>query len=116
MWGNAYIRHVPNSFQGARDDRGPRNIKQFAVVAGNLHFQPARGAHMYDLRHDNGPSTDRSRVSEQFSKVTKSYTGPWIAIGVLAAGVSGLCWYGSTLPHLPALLAPFPALQPSLES
>ena len=71
---------------------------------------------MYDLRHDNGPSADRSQVSEQFSKVTKSYTGPWIAIGVLAAGVSGLCWYGSTLRHAPAVLAQFPALQQSFES
>lgn len=71
---------------------------------------------MYDLRHDNGPSADRSQVSEQFSKVTKSYTGPWIAIGVLAAGVSGLCWYGATLRHAPAVLAQFPALQQSFES
>ncbi len=71
---------------------------------------------MYDLRHDNGPSADRSHVSEPFSKVTKSYTGPWIAIGVLAAGVSGLCWYGSTLRHAPAVLAQFPALQQSFES
>ena len=71
---------------------------------------------MYDLRHDNGPSADRSIVSEQFSKVTKSYTVPWIAIGVLAAGIAGLCWYGSTLRHAPAVMAQFPALQQSFES
>ncbi|HXI44420.1 MAG TPA: hypothetical protein VNH83_30830 [Bryobacteraceae bacterium] len=71
---------------------------------------------MYDLRPDNGPSTDRSQVSEQFSKVAKSYTGAWIAISVLAAGVSGLCWYASTLRHAPAVLAQFPALQQSFES
>jgi hypothetical protein len=116
MWGNAYIRHVPNSFSTQANDRAPWNIKQFAVLAGNLHFQPARGAHMYDLRHDNGPSTDQSKVSEQFTKTTKKYTGPWIAIGVLAAGIAGLCWYGSTLRHAPAVLAQFPALQQSFES
>jgi len=71
---------------------------------------------MYDLRHDNGPSTDRSKVSEQFTEATKKYIGPWIAIGVLAAGIAGLCWYGSTLRHAPAVLAQFPALQQSFES
>jgi hypothetical protein len=71
---------------------------------------------MYDLRHDNGPSTDRSKVSEQFTEATKKYTGPWIAIGVLAAGIAGLCWYGSSLRHAPAVLAQFPALQRSFES
>jgi hypothetical protein len=71
---------------------------------------------MYDLRHDNGPSVDRSQVSEQVSEVTKKHTGSWIAIGVLAAGMAGLCWYGSTLRHAPAMLAQFPALQQSFES
>lgn len=70
---------------------------------------------MYDLRHDNGPSADRSKVSEQFS-VTKKHTDQWIAIGVLAAGMAGLCWYGSTLRHAPAVLAQFPVLQQSFES
>lgn len=71
---------------------------------------------MHDLRHDNGPSADRSQVSEQSSNVTKKHTGSWIAIGVLAAGMAGLCWYGSTLRHAPAVLAQFPALQQSFES
>src|SRR4029077_17274466 len=84
-------------------------IKQFGVLAENVHFQPARGAHMYDLRHDNGPSTDQSKVSEKFT-IAKKHTGSWIAIGVLAAGMAGLCWYGSTLRHAPAVLAQFPAL------
>jgi predicted nucleic acid-binding Zn-ribbon protein len=70
---------------------------------------------MYDLRHDNGPSTDQSKVSEQFT-IAKKHTGSWIAIGVLAAGMAGLCWYGSTLRHAPAVLAQFPALQQSFES
>ena len=70
---------------------------------------------MYDLRHDNGPSTDQSKVSEQFT-ITKQHTGSWIAIGVLATGMAGLCWYGSTLRHAPAVLAQFPALQQSFES
>jgi hypothetical protein len=70
---------------------------------------------MYDLRHDNGPSADRSQVSEHFT-VTKKHSDQWIAIGVLAAGMAGLCWYGSTLRHAPAVLAQFPVLQQSFES
>jgi hypothetical protein len=70
---------------------------------------------MYDLRHDNGPSADRSQVSEHFT-VTKKHSDQWIAIGVLAAGMAGLCWYGSTLRHAPAVLAQFSVLQQSFES
>ena len=115
MWGNVYVRCVLNPFRRRSIARAPCNINQFVVLAENVHFQTARGAHMYDLRHDNVPSTDRSKVSEQFT-VTKKHSDQWIAIGVLAAGMAGLCWYGSTLRHAPAVLAQFPALQQSFES
>jgi len=71
---------------------------------------------MYSLRHDNGPSADRSQVSEQFSEASKNHTGQWIAIGVLGAGMTGLWLYGyTTLRHAPAIFAQFPALQKSFE-
>jgi hypothetical protein len=46
----------------------------------------------------------------------KHHTGHWLAVGLLAIAIGGLCWWGyPTLKQAPAILAQFPAVQKSLE-
>ena len=70
-----------------------------------------------DIRSNSGPLTERSKVSEKMNKELDepSHTH-WIAIGVLAAAIGGLCSYGyPTLRHVPGMLAQLPGFQKSLE-
>jgi hypothetical protein len=74
---------------------------------------------MFDIRNQSGPSTERSKVSEQFPEELKKRhpAAHWIAITVLAAAIGGLCWYGyPAMSQAPAMLAQLPGLQKSLES
>ena len=62
---------------------------------------------MYDIRSTNGPLGERSKVSDQGDQepVERSHTAQWIAIGVLAAAIGGVCWYDyPALRRAPAVL------------
>ena len=74
---------------------------------------------MFDIRNQSGPSTERSKVSEQFPEKPKKRcpAAHWIAIAVLAAAIGGVCWYGyPAMSQAPAVLAELPGVQKSLES
>jgi hypothetical protein len=76
---------------------------------------------MYDLRSKNEPSTElpenpRRLNDEKDEPEEKHHTGHWLAIGLLAVAIAGLCWWGyPTLKQAPAVLAQFPAVQKSLD-
>jgi hypothetical protein len=73
---------------------------------------------MYDLQDKNEPATELPenprRLREEPEE--KHHTGHWLAVGLLALAIGGLCWWGyPTLKQAPAVLAQFPAVQKSLE-
>jgi len=62
---------------------------------------------MLDIRGNNGQLNGPEE---------RSHTADWIAIGVLAVAVGGMCWYGyPTLRQAPVMLAQLPSLQKSFE-
>lgn len=62
---------------------------------------------MLDIRGNNG---------KLMGPEEPSHTAHWLAIGVLAVAVGGLCWFGyPTLRQAPATLAQLPSLQKSFE-
>jgi hypothetical protein len=73
---------------------------------------------MYDLRSKDEPETERPEFPKRFREEPEEqhHAGHWIAIGLLAVAIAGLCWYSyPTLKQVPAMLAQFPAVQKSLE-
>src|SRR5690349_12400232 len=73
---------------------------------------------MYDIRSTNGPLGERSKVSEQLHPEPgeRSHRAQWIAIGVLAAAIGGVCWYGyPALRHSPAVVEQLSGFEKSLE-
>ncbi len=73
---------------------------------------------MYDLRENPGPSTELPKNPRRLreERDEQRHTGRWIAVGVVAVAVGGLCWWGyPTLKQVPPMLAKFPAVQKSLD-
>ncbi len=73
---------------------------------------------MYDLGRKNEPATELPENPRRSNEEPEEqhHTGHWIAVGVLAVAIGGVCWWGyPTLKQAPAVLAQFPAVQQSLE-